>query len=138
MNAFKMKNSAGFSLVELMVTVGIIGLLASMAVPKFSIFKAKAQQAEVKQNLSQIHSLQMSYQFDNSTYGTLAAIGYAAGGTPRYTYTLAAGTTAVLFTVVGTSNAVLCSGGATDVWQINQDKTLGLQSAATDGSLNCN
>jgi type IV pilus assembly protein PilA len=41
------KKDDGFSLVELMIVVAIIGILAGLAVPKFNLFQAKARQAEV-------------------------------------------------------------------------------------------
>jgi len=46
-----MKKAQAFTLVELMIVVGIIGILASLAIPNFMMFMAKAKQAEVKGNL---------------------------------------------------------------------------------------
>jgi prepilin-type N-terminal cleavage/methylation domain-containing protein len=62
------RSQAGFSLVELMVVVAIIAVLAAIAVPRFQMFQAKAKQAEAKQNLSFIYTLEQSYQADNDTY----------------------------------------------------------------------
>ena len=41
---FSLKNDKGFSLVELMIVVAIIGVLSALAVPKFQSFQAKAKQ----------------------------------------------------------------------------------------------
>lgn len=60
--------SRGFSLVELMVVVAIIGILSSIAIPNFKKFQAKARQTEAKTNLSVIHGLQSSYQSDEGCY----------------------------------------------------------------------
>ncbi len=55
------QSNKGFSLVELMVVVAIIGILAALAVPRFTVFQVKARQSEAKTNLSQIFTLEMSY-----------------------------------------------------------------------------
>jgi type IV pilus assembly protein PilA len=74
----KMKKTGqeGFSLVELMVVVAIIGVLASIAAPKFTMYRAKAGQAEAKTNLGHMTTLQRSFSVENGTYGTEAQIGW--------------------------------------------------------------
>ncbi|MCX6130635.1 MAG: prepilin-type N-terminal cleavage/methylation domain-containing protein, partial [Proteobacteria bacterium] len=43
-----LKNEKGFSLVELMIVVGIIGILSTLALPRFKQFQAKAKMGEAK------------------------------------------------------------------------------------------
>ena len=123
------RNQKGFSLVELMIVVAIIGVLAALAVPKFSQFQAKARQAEAKNNLNHIYTLETAYQGDNDKYtATLTDIGFVVKGTTRYTYTVAAPTDAT-FTATATSgtsatNKVFPGCATADVWTINQDKVL--------------
>ena len=62
------KMRQGFSLVELMVVVAIIGILSSIAIPKFSQFQARARQTEAKTNLNVIHGLQSSYYANENCY----------------------------------------------------------------------
>ncbi len=63
------KNSkAGFSLVELMVVVAIIGILATIAVPNFQRFQARAKQANAKTELTAIYTAQKSYFVEHSSY----------------------------------------------------------------------
>lgn len=68
----------GFSLVELMVVVAIIGILSALAVPRFRAFQAKARQAEAKNNLKHIYTLQMSYYGEYEEYATFNKIGRTA------------------------------------------------------------
>jgi prepilin-type N-terminal cleavage/methylation domain-containing protein len=62
------KSQKGFSLVELMIVVGIIGILATLALPRFKQFQAKAKMGEAKNILSHIYTLQQTYSLDNNTY----------------------------------------------------------------------
>jgi prepilin-type N-terminal cleavage/methylation domain-containing protein len=59
---------AGFSLVELMVVVAIISILASVGMPRFRVFQAKARQTEAKTTLSYMYTLEQAYYGDNDTY----------------------------------------------------------------------
>lgn len=64
----KLENQDGFSLVELMIVVGIIGILATLAMPRFRQFQAKAKMGEAKNNLTHLYTLEQSYQLDNNIY----------------------------------------------------------------------
>ena len=79
------EKQSGFSLFELMVVVAIIGLLAAVAVPKFSKFQAKAKQTEAQSMLTGIYTAETSFfsQF-NTYYEKLLTIGYTPTGRVRY------------------------------------------------------
>ena len=62
------KKLAGFSLLELMVVVAILGVLATVAVPRFNIFRARARQSEAKNNLGVIFTLQEAFNIDQEQY----------------------------------------------------------------------
>lgn len=116
----------GFSLMELMVVVSIIGVLAVIMIPNFRIFQAKARQSEAKQNLGLIYALEVAYFGDNSAYSTsTSAIGWSTPGTARYTYSIPTG--AATFTAQASvlGQALGCQSGATsDVWTINDQSAL--------------
>lgn len=82
----KMKkySAAGFSLVELMVVVAIIGILAAVAIPNFNKFQRRARVAETKTALGGVFNAQKSFLAEWEDYCTsLAAIGYSFDGRPR-------------------------------------------------------
>ncbi len=58
----------GFTLIELMVVVVIIGILAAVAIPKFSATTAKADLANVKSDLHTLSQAQENYFYDYAVY----------------------------------------------------------------------
>jgi type IV pilus assembly protein PilA len=84
MKSLKNARVAGFSLIELMVVVGIIGVLATIAIPQYSKFSSRAKQSEAKVNLGGIYTVEKAYYVEGSTYSPcLAQIGYEASGQQR-------------------------------------------------------
>ena len=70
-------NPNGFTLVELMVVVAIIGILSAIAVPNFKKYQAKSKQSEAKIQLAAIYSVQIAAQADYDAFGTcLINLGY--------------------------------------------------------------
>jgi len=68
MGAWNPMNRRGFTLIELLIVVVIIGILAAIAIPKFSSTKGKAYIATMKTDLKTLSSAQESYYYENSTY----------------------------------------------------------------------
>lgn len=79
------KSQAGFSLVELMVVVAIIGVLASIAVPSINKYLAKARQTEAKTQLSSLYTSEKAFYAEYTTYDPrFVTVGYAPEGQLRY------------------------------------------------------
>lgn len=70
------KRRQAFSLVELMVAVGIISILVSLAVPRYKAFIARGRMAEAKVNLGHIATLQGIYRSEWNRYGNVGGVGY--------------------------------------------------------------
>jgi type IV pilus assembly protein PilA len=82
-----LRSQKGFTLIELMIVVAIIGILAAIAIPNFLRYQAQSRQAEAKTNLGGIFVAETSYYGEQSRYGCFQEIGFAlAGASNRYTY----------------------------------------------------
>jgi len=122
------RSRKGFTLIELMIVVVIIGILAAMAVPRFMRAATRAKQSEAKGILKQIYTMQRAYFVENDAYCRNGITANAANPqafaplaveimpTARYNYVMTvAGAT---FTCTATAN--LDDDATNDVWTIDQ------------------
>ncbi|MFZ5478634.1 MAG: type IV pilin protein [Myxococcota bacterium] len=68
-----MSSRRGFSLVELMIVVAIIGILAALAIPNFRAMQYKAKRAEVPGNVTGIHTSELAYEASFDEYVSATA-----------------------------------------------------------------
>jgi len=80
----------GFTLIELMVVVAVIGILAVIALTNYLKVQAKSKQTEAKTNFGAICSAQLSYFGEKNAYGDFTQINWSPTGAPRYHYQLGA------------------------------------------------
>jgi type IV pilus assembly protein PilA len=126
------RSNKGFTLIELMIVVVIIGILAALAIPRFMASTTKSKQSEAKQLLKQVYVMQRAYRQEYDTYwgngitadaanpNNFSRIGVQIMTTSRYSYAIVSDATT--FTVTGTGN--LDDDGTIDTWTIDHNGNL--------------
>ncbi len=128
-----MARRQGFTLIELLIVVVIVGLLAAIAIPKFSNTKGKAGASGMRSDLRNLASAQENYWNDNGTYymGGLPAAGLMFQPTLGVTLTITDGT------AVGWSATAAAPGLTTQICAIFYGTTAPVPPATVDGAVAC-
>lgn len=91
----------GFTLVELMITVAIIGILASIALPSYREYVVRGKRVAAQAEMMEIANLEQQYLLANRAYGDETAVGYTLSTdvAANYTYTVSVTATPPAFTI---------------------------------------
>ena len=134
----KMNHYDGFTLVELMITVAILGVLAAVAIPAYSNYVNRAKQADAIIGLKAVQMAQEQFFSENNAYSSTIDIlpgfddtgaadnSYAKG---EYTLTVVSAGTSPDFEV----DAVRVVSGATDRWTISHTNIDPVFDTSVDG-----
>ena len=109
---------SGFTLIEAMITVGIVAILAAIAIPSYSKYVLRSDLTEAPGNLASFRTTLEQFYQDNRTYAAGAACGVAAPTGTYFTYTCAPNTAGQGYVATATGAAGTPAAGY--VYTLNQ------------------
>jgi len=129
------RNSAGFTLLELMITVVIVGILASIALPSYSLFITRSRIVEATNALSNLRTQQEKWFMDHRSYVNAGKCGIETTPAPdllasynsnatNYFQVTCAGPTATTYTLRATGTGPM-TGFIYEVTEQNAKTTIG-------------
>lgn len=113
-----LKSQHGFTLIEMMITVAIVGILTAVAYPAYTQYMIRANRVAAQSEMMDIANRQQQFLMTNRSYASkavLEASGYAlpAGVSSKYSYAIAVGAGAVpTYTLTFTPSGSQASDGA--------------------------
>jgi len=121
---------AGFTLIELMIVVAIIGILAAIAIPQFSAYRQQAFNAAAESNLRNMITAEETYFVDNN-YSYLAVAATEgpgpAGALPSTTASSGVGLVVIAFPPPTPINYVAFTGHRLGTRVYGADNAVGMQ-----------
>ena len=135
-NCMRRSTKKGFTLIELLIVVVIIGILAAVAIPKFSNTKQRAARASGIADMRNLATAQEGFRADSNRYAGMADTGTAAG---KLNFTPSNGNTALFLSAgaVGWWGSVAISGGQSCGMYLNTARPGVIPASAPEGVAVC-
>ena len=119
--------TSGFTLIELMIVIAILGIVSAIAIPAYTGYMATARMTEAKNNIAALKLAEEEYFLENNNYfsdtsndndnlatasGNLWSASKGDGGAVNFTYTVSA--SGMNYTITATGNAGTPIAGKTE------------------------
>ena len=129
-----MRDTKGFTLIELLIVVVIIGILAAIAIPKFSATREKAYFAAMKSDVKNLASQQEIYYSDHYSYSKVVA---DLSFTNSEGVNVGIGATSSGWDATATHSALGATEGCSIYYGTATAKTLGSATPSAPGEVAC-
>lgn len=97
------KKNIGFTLIEVMIVVVVVGILASIALPSYSTYVKKSRRSDAQTALMQVQLAQEKWRANHTSYGSGADLGYPKNSSGEYYSVDIVSATDTAFTAQATS-----------------------------------